>query len=1284
MREIEGHKEALLDKKDDLFEQINTLEQEIEHLENIIELFRKRKELQEKTTDQEAWANLPDDYNRFIATSELRQREISQKIEELLNKKAEYQEKIKSIAPDDQRFLDFKGEIEKLVQEFDSYRSGREKISVLKDGKKRCKDELNSLAAHLWQWKEGEQSGEDSRGTQKITGILRGFLASELARLSTARESPLSLDIDKFVALVREQPSLDSLVVSGKGFAVCFKKLQTLCREHRRDEQELAQLKQEIAEWKAALEQVAVAIDQKLQELAEVIKKIGHDLPLYQKQKKQQELLKIKIEELTKKIENLALDLLPGGWNEKYRDIICRVDITEVSRELKRIMQINSRCDEIKETLDKIKNKIARVKVMVWGGGTLVPAGLILVLTIQNSIGCLILLSGFVLVAVGYGCFKKNKKQIKILEQKRKQVKDNLDGSIKRLTEALKGLPVCLESLVASGETWVGRFEELQTACREHQQDEQKLAQLTQEITEWEAALEQVAVALLDPIPGQLEKKIKELKERMIQAKVRKKEADAARETLENEISPAINDAEKRRVQFEQEISALEQRLGELGPGLREIDREIKRLKEREAECLKQVESFTGIDQKLLELAEVIEKIEQSLPFYREQQKRQQNLKAKTDKQREEIEDLISELWPEGGERICSTSARVELRDFIKYVSSEKIDHLLSMWVEDLKRLQTAHHKYRQDVDKLLSLEKEAKDFEESVKRVATALLFPPVGTLEEAVAGLVNHLREAEESEKEAETARATLEKEIFPALHEARNHMIQIEQEVTVVKQKIRELGKGDLEAGVRILEEKKQALKELKEVEKELEQRVAALPYPVGNRQEALSLKEGKHKELDIKKVYLSQVEKQLTNYVSPLEHADEPVRRFVIYGGEWTIKWLCTCTALHRCYLGEPIDLASVTEGLPARVVAELKKLIREEIEIRKNVPKIILDPGRSDLKMVIGGHRFHIYDVTSPPEIYVSIASGEVLPAWTKEIRLRAYLKNGIVEIPEDLIDLPHIASEYLVTLDIRGYAYSWSVKTWDGMPYMIFSEKGEKIEPGRLTKRRAWLFFPESCELFPENAVVAGSDIYFEGNRYRLALVNFVLEPVIYLVDKEGNIFEIIPSGSPGPEPFLSSEEFAVGAWAEGKRPIYTRTVPRLCVPSSEQEIQEWTVRIIKTFADGTSERLIDEKKISGLGNFGERGYFEVDLGAEELLGPHPLGEYSIILSRLDIGEYRLELVFFPDLMLFFEPELYFPRGVEGGEAKFIMVIPDNLRDIIQVRVKEPARIVEIDGDEVL
>ncbi|MCL6560626.1 MAG: hypothetical protein K6U74_17895, partial [Firmicutes bacterium] len=528
--------------------------------------------------------------------------------------------------------------------------------------------------------------------------------------------------------------------------------------------------------------------------------------------------------------------------------------------------------------------------------------------------------------------------------------------------------------------------------------------------------------------------------------------------------------------------------------------------------------------------------------------------------------------------------------------------------------------------------------------------------------------LKQAEERKKEAEAARAALKKEVCPALHEARSSVIQIEQEVAVIKQKIRELGKGDLAAGVRVLEEKKQALRELKETEKKLEQHVAALPYPVGNRQEALSLKEGKNKELDIKRVYLSQVEEQLANCVSPLGHADEPVRRFVIYGGEWTIKWMCTCTALHRCYLGEPIDLASVTEGLPARVVAELKKLVKEEIEIGKNVPKIILDPGRSDLKMVVGGYRFHIY-VTSLPEIYVSIVGGEMPPVWTKEIRLRAYLKNGTVEIPEDLIDLPHIASEYLVTLYIGGYAYPWRVKTWDGMPYMIFSEKGEKIEPSRLTRQRAWLFFPESYELFPENAVVAGSDFYFEGNRYRLALVNFVLEPVIYLVDKEGNIFEIAPSAPPE-EPFLSSEEFAVGAWAEGKRPIYTGTVPKLCVPSNEEEIKEWTIRIIKTFADGTRERLIDEKEISDLGNFRERGYFEVDLSAEELLGPHPLGEYSIILSRRDISEYSFELVFFPDLMLFFEPELYFPREAEGGEAKFIMVIPENLKDIVQVRVK--------------
>ena len=674
IREIEEHREALLDKKDDLFEHINTLEQEIEHLENIIELFRKREELQEKIADQEEWACLPN-YDCFIETSKSRKLEIKQKIKEILNKKAGYQGNIESITSENQRLLDFKGEIEKLVQEFDSYQSRQEKISVLKDEAKGREDELNSLAAHLWQWEEGGQSGEESRGTQKITGLLRGFLASELARLSTALKSTLSLDIDKFAALVREQPSLDSLVASGKKFAIRLKELQTACREHRRYEQELAKLEQEMAEWETTLKQVAAAlsdpitgppqhkfkelkerviqakvrkeetdaaietlekeispaindaesrraqvehgifaleqrlgelrpelkgidqeikrlkereteclkqvksftgIDQKLLDLAEVIKKIDHDLPLYQKQNKQQEFLKIKIEELTEKIENMASDLLPCGWNEKYSDIICRVDITGISRELKRIIQINSRCDEIKETLDKTKNKVARPGVVVWAGGTLVPAGLILVLTVQNGIGCLILLSGFVLVAVGYGRFKKNKKQIKILEQRRQQAKNNLDDSIKRLTDALKALPVCLESLLASGEEWVGRFEALQTVCQEHQRDEQELAKLEQEMAEWETALEQVAAALPDPITGPPEQKIKELKERVIQAKVRKEETDATREMLEKEILPAINDAESRRVQVEQEIAALEQRRRELGPGFRPGDKEAQ------------------------------------------------------------------------------------------------------------------------------------------------------------------------------------------------------------------------------------------------------------------------------------------------------------------------------------------------------------------------------------------------------------------------------------------------------------------------------------------------------------------------------------------------------------------------------------------------------------------------------------------------------------------------------------------------------------------------------------
>ena len=111
------------------------------------------------------------------------------------------------------------------------------------------------------------------------------------------------------------------------------------------------------------------------------------------------------------------------------------------------------------------------------------------------------------------------------------------------------------------------RFKVLQAVCQEHQRCEQELAVLKQGMAAWETALAQVAATLTTPVTGPPEKALIRLAIRVILAGLRKKVSDTARKTIQEEVYPALICAWTHRVQVEREITAVEQRLRELGNG---------------------------------------------------------------------------------------------------------------------------------------------------------------------------------------------------------------------------------------------------------------------------------------------------------------------------------------------------------------------------------------------------------------------------------------------------------------------------------------------------------------------------------------------------------------------------------------------------------------------------------------------------------------------------------------------------------------------------------------------
>lgn len=1034
--------------------------------------------------------------------------------------------------------------------------------------------------------------------------------------------------------------------------------------------------------------------------LAEKVENLALELPQYQEWQKSLKQLQEEVDGHNRRIGFLAGKMWPGGWKDDYSDIVLGLEIEEIDKELNRLSSLTKERNQLEESLGNYVIKGTRPGLVLWFAGILASAGLGVFLINQSNLRYLALSGGLAALVAGYRCFKKGRenlagqeKYFNMLQQELLRVNEDLDKSKARLHQVLDGLPVPPE-LTASSEALLSLVRELKATCTERRLYQEKLAELRQAMAEWEAALEESAVALSAPLREAPEQVVAELAEGLRMTRLRAEEAEKAREVLEKEILPAVCSAESRRVQLEQEINKVEQSFMKLGGGDLAAGVQLVQEKRKALQELKGVKArledlgFSqngGNLENALRVKKKTEQVLDNLKIYIRLKNRQVELEKTCD---------LPGTWhdlPDYPELIAARKAELDTLQRELESLEERKTHQLAL----VGSYSPMHQKILElvegiDLDELSASKKLMDDWENSFREVVNGLSIPVTGAPGPIVNRLYSQLKQAEGKKADALAAQEILLKEVRPALDEAGINLTRVEQKIAAFELRVRELGKGDLVEGKRLLEEFRQDLVQLKEIEKELEQHTKLWHLPPGSREEAETLREEINRELSSTKRELFLVQEQLGEINSPFTYVSEPVQRFVIYGGEWAIKWLWAGTALLRHCLGEAMDLTPVRRALPERVLSSLAEVAGDvkmevfQLEERFARPEIVFDPSRGELKMAVGGYSFQIFSNESWPEIFVRVVSGEATPAWSAEINLRGYLTGGMVEVPRESISIPRISREYLVSLTIGEKSRTWRLQAYEEVPCLIFSEKGKMIDPERLAEQRAWLLFRDNYSIINENAVISSCVVYFDDSRYHQVLVNFLLDPVLTLVGEDGVVYEISSSEYELPlQPFLSCEETAAGLWADGKRAIYTGAVPKLKVPFDEEKsTNDWTLQVVRRFTGEVTEKLINIQRTLPGDSENQEEYFEINLVRLNLLGPNPLGEYTIVLSQGGLSEYQFEMVFFPDLMVFFEQKLYFPPGEKGAKARLTVVVPEALGDVLWVRARKPAQLTGKDGDE--
>ncbi len=586
--------------------------------------------------------------------------------------------------------------------------------------------------------------------------------------------------------------------------------------------------------------------------------------------------------------------------------------------------------------------------------------------------------------------------------------------------------------------------------------------------------------------------------------------------------------------------------------------------------------------------------------------------------------------------------------------------------------------------------------------------------TLKSAVELLKTSLDEAIHRSEDSRNARAHLQEHIQPRLHALHNKATEIEIHIKELDESVTGLGNGSFETGLGVLKSKHEAFLELDKVNAGIYSAGQAL-FPLADKdkyelEDLLHLYDTKVQVLKELALSIDDTKSKLRDYPPAYPYTDEPIQRFVLYGDEWAEKWIVGCVDLLEFAKGEEEIPGDFRPDLPLRVVRGFKEwwesrkaLLQrdgfsyEASRERLPAPKIVLDPIHGDIKIVIDSLRFGFEEADSAWSASVVITA-PTRPGWSKTIPLKARwsripglaeterieyvlpvldepLASGVAGTDGDYGSgivspitrcLPGLAEAYDVSMLIEDNPRkTWTVNVFDEQsPCLIFNEDGRLVETGDLPGSMLWFVFPSGWGFTKRLRIVEDATPPHLAHACSIHLVDLSKGDMVVVGDGSGDEFEFRVACDKASEPCLVEGELVCGISIDGK-PLYIDEPPCLEIPVSEVKAIAWDVLIRyggDPLADPKRFSLSEILPMTGVEV--REGRIKIPLRLPELLGPNPIGRYTIHVRQRDRRRLKAAFGFTiaPDFWYQFEPLVVFPVGDDNSRVKLLVSLSEGAK----------------------
>lgn len=600
--------------------------------------------------------------------------------------------------------------------------------------------------------------------------------------------------------------------------------------------------------------------------------------------------------------------------------------------------------------------------------------------------------------------------------------------------------------------------------------------------------------------------------------------------------------------------------------------------------------------------------------------------------------------------------------------------------------------------DKRIKLDEEKGQLIEQVRDLSSSLGIAVDGNLNTRVNRLGEILKEAQQSQTTALEVKRILEKENRPALEAVRLEHQRLHADLEKLDKQLSELGDSSTQQGLGLVQEFQRFRAEVANTRQILSSRYSDLLFTEAEiRNKGLDNVKRDLEEVGLEidtriqaaKSELEHIEQGFGSYPAQYFSVDEPIRRFLLYGGIIAEIYLTDSILLFaRAKSSEKIEDVSDLH-LPNRIIQHFQEWWEKyrpngdegpnpKTGERFRSPQIFFDVAVGEIIAELPSQRLlrPNHETIVQLDIFNADSSN---PFHTTSLKLYNRSK-GFVETHSENIVLTAPFEKYIFRLKSKdNLIRRWEIQGISaGATFLAFSSSSHYLIKGEnLPRSQLIIVVNNKLKIFPQDCVLTEAALLYGGWR-EYAWYEVDLSRVVeFCLKGQGGQCLPIQTSEVGSGITLIGGNKLAGVLSD-ERPVFDSPPEFIRVPINNRD-ELHLLRFSLFFEDENRTRKSKHYQFDELVNIlniQNDGCIDIPLYDEQLLGASSIGCFTLRVYKPRYLDWQTSFCIIPLLNVSFDKEMYLPYRREKATGVIVtLTLPENSK----FTPDDPAKVISRD-----